>query len=145
MDLRDHTDDALSDLLAQALTAGDETTAAAVESECNRRDRRDAQKARDKERWAATYAAWLHYAQAQWLQAEHATNGVLLNKAGDKAGINPRSLWSGSLAQARRYASEELLEFWQTHPRLTVSQYHRERRAERRAEREQYEAEQAAA
>lgn len=64
----------------------------------------------------ASYADWVH---VQFLAAEEATRGVLLSKAGLKAGIPERSLWSGNARTARAYASEELLRWWADHPRLT--------------------------
>lgn len=57
-------------------------------------------------------------------QAEEDTAGVLLSKAGRAAGVNPRSLWSASPATARKYASEELLRWWEDHGgRLTFTEY----------------------
>lgn len=62
------------------------------------------------------YADWVH---VQYLAAEEATRGNLLSPAGLKAGVPERSLWSGNARTARAYASEELLRWWQEHPRLT--------------------------
>lgn len=55
-----------------------------------------------------------------YLAAEDATNGYLLNKAGIARGVDPYQLFSGSDAAARKYASSELLEWWdQNGGRLT--------------------------
>lgn len=55
--------------------------------------------------------------------AEEATRGALLNARGRAAGIDPESLFMGTWARARAYASEELLEHWETHPRLTYQDF----------------------
>jgi hypothetical protein len=44
----------------------------------------------------------------------------MLNAAGRAQGIDPRSLFTGPESRARRYASEELLEHWQSHHRPTA-------------------------
>ncbi|MEU8378700.1 hypothetical protein [Streptosporangium sp. NPDC048865] len=56
---------------------------------------------------------WVH---EQWLEAEGATRGVLLNRAGVAAGIDPKSLWAGNSARAAKYASEELKRWWADRP-----------------------------
>jgi hypothetical protein len=127
-DLRSLTDDEL----AEVYGSGDEAVQTAVLREAARRDRKAAQTACDKERWAAVQAQWMEWAQAQFVAAETACRGYLLNKAGRSAGVDPWSLWSGPVSHARRYASEELMEFWATNPRLTVSQFREELRRERR-------------
>jgi hypothetical protein len=58
-----------------------------------------------------------------WLEAENATRGNMLNKAGRAADIDERSLFTGPESRARRYASEELLNHWQSHPRPTAAYF----------------------
>lgn len=58
--------------------------------------------------------------------AETETNGVMLNRRGKAAGINPWSLFSGTWVRAQAYASEELLDHWVKHPRVTWSQFERQ-------------------
>ena len=73
----------------------------------------------------------------EWMLAENRIQGgVLLNRAGIRAGISDRSLFSGSQARADRYASDELKEYWLTHPRMTRREWDAANRAERRDERE---------
>jgi hypothetical protein len=55
----------------------------------------------------------------QWLGAEAATNGYMLNKAGKAAGIDERTLFTGPESRVRKYASPELFEFFESHPRPT--------------------------
>lgn len=56
----------------------------------------------------------------EWLAAENGIQGgVLLNKRGIAAGINERSLFTGAQARVDRYASDELKEWFESHPRPT--------------------------
>jgi hypothetical protein len=55
----------------------------------------------------------------QWLQAEAITNGNMLNKAGRKAGIDERTLFTGPESRVEKYASRELLDFFEANPRPT--------------------------
>jgi hypothetical protein len=59
----------------------------------------------------------------QYMDAEEATNGYLLNKKGQAKGVSPEALFSGDVRQALAYASEELLAYWETHPRMSFQQY----------------------
>lgn len=62
------------------------------------------------------------------LQAESACRGYLLNKAGQAAGVDPVSLFSGPDARARKYASEELLRWWESNGgRQTYAEYRAEK------------------
>ncbi|WP_214327856.1 VG15 protein [Nonomuraea sediminis] len=69
---------------------------------------------------ARLYRDWTY---TQWLQAENATNGYMLNKAGQAAGIDPISLFSGPTSRATAYASEELRRWWNDHPRMTLVEF----------------------
>jgi hypothetical protein len=66
------------------------------------------------------YDEWVHL---EYLDAEAATRGHMLTAEGVAAGIDPRTLWSGNLATARRYASEDLLRWWSEHPRKNLTQF----------------------
>ena len=125
---RNHSDEDLAALYADA----DEDTAAAIVAEMGRRDAKDAAHERDAGRWAVYVAEWTEYAHAEYLAAVAATNGYLLSAEGEASGVDEQSLWSGPERLAFRYASEELREFWAARPRMTVSQYHRAKRLERR-------------
>lgn len=131
--LRSLTDDQLAEIHRN----GDKATQAAALREAARRDRKEAQTAKDKARWAVVYQEWYLWAYAQFLAAEDECRGYLLNKGGRSAGMDPWGLWTGSAAHAQRYASEELLEFWSAQPRRTVSEFREALRASNRAEREQ--------
>ncbi|MFD6214936.1 phage minor capsid protein [Nocardia salmonicida] len=71
-------------------------------------------------------AAFKEHAYNQWLDAENATNGYLLSKAGESAGIDPRSLWHSNEATARKYASEELRAHWDQVGRVTLAEFQEE-------------------
>lgn len=63
--------------------------------------------------------AYRQEATRQYFTAEDATRGHMLNHAGRAAGIDPADLFSGPESRARRYASDELREWWQDNGRLT--------------------------
>lgn len=63
------------------------------------------------------------YVEMEWLKAEDECAGVLLNKTGRAAGVDPRTLWQGTTARARKYASEELKTFWQRHGRINFATF----------------------
>jgi hypothetical protein len=60
---------------------------------------------------------------AAYEAADEACRGHLLNDRGRRAGIDAWDLFIGNEARARAYASEELLEHWVTHPRVTIAAY----------------------
>ncbi|MEU3321578.1 phage minor capsid protein [Streptomyces sp. NPDC006785] len=60
----------------------------------------------------------------QWLAAENATRGHMLNRRAESAGVDPRSLFSGPSHVAYARASEDLIRFWEdTSPRLTFAEF----------------------
>lgn len=100
----------------------------AISYECDRRDRAD--KARRAWRADPVYVAWRGAVVAQWDDAE-SQRSYLVNNAAIKAGINDWTLWSGPMWRAERYASIELLRYWETHPRVTITEFRRQARARR--------------
>ena len=73
----------------------------------------------------------------RYLEAEQVTRGNLLNAAGKAAKIDPISLFSGTRARARKYASDELKQYWEdTGGRPTLTEFRAAmlgRRSDRRA------------
>lgn len=63
------------------------------------------------------------YVYRQYLAAEDACNGYLLNKKAQAAGHNPATLFSGPARIAYARASDELKEWWATHGRLTQAEF----------------------
>lgn len=119
-DIRDLTDDELAERFAVAEGDG----LAALIAEAARRDRRAEQSRKDREWWARVHAEWYDMAYAQYLQADAECRGNLLSRAAIREGVADEiSLWSGPRARAMRLASEELRDFWEKYPRVTVSEY----------------------
>jgi hypothetical protein len=125
------------DDMAALYRSADEATCAAILAETDRRDRAAKAKAkRDGDR-----AAWESAAHAQYLQADEECRGNLVNRRGYAAGVSDWSLWSGPESRAMAYATEELREFWYTHPRITVEAYRRQLREALRIQRDDSERE----
>lgn len=57
--------------------------------------------------------------QRQYFDAEAATNGFLLTPAGQHANMDPLDLWRNNEAFARKWASDELKQWWDNNGRLT--------------------------
>lgn len=75
---------------------------------------------------------------AQYERAHEELNGVLLNRRGREAGIDPYSLFMGSELRAVKYASWELVAWWHEdsdNHRPTVEHFEKQWLAQREAER----------
>ena len=70
---------------------------------------------------------------AQLLDAEEATNGVLLSRQARAQGVDPVSLFTGPSHVAYARASEELKRYWQDHPRVTLAEYEEQLTGQRTA------------
>jgi hypothetical protein len=114
--------------MADVFRAADDVTCRAILAETRRRDSAD----QSKRARAAQRQAWESAAHAQYLQADEVCRGNLVNRRGCAARVTDWSLWSGPASRALRYATEELREFWYTHPRVTVEAYRRQLRDARR-------------
>ncbi|GHJ27008.1 hypothetical protein TPA0910_14410 [Streptomyces hygroscopicus subsp. sporocinereus] len=68
-------------------------------------------------------ALYDEYVYRQYLAADDACNGYLLNKKAKAAGVNPASLFSGPARIAYARASDELKEWWAEHGRLTQAEF----------------------
>ena len=103
--------------------ADNEKVTAQVLHEMQRRDdlaaHKNAVAKRRKERAFDRRLAHAEAIEHSWEQAEAATNGNMLNRKGRERGISDRALFTSDEAYARRYASEELMNHWQDHPRPT--------------------------
>ncbi|MFF2922734.1 phage minor capsid protein [Streptomyces celluloflavus] len=60
---------------------------------------------------------------AQWLEAENALRGHLLTRKAEADGVDPRSLFTGPAHVAYARASEDLIRWWENHPRITLAEY----------------------
>jgi len=79
----------------------------------------DARKARAKQRRQAAETEYRDEVYRQWLRAEAETNGFMLNKEGRARGIDERSLFTGPESRVVKYATPELIEFFESNPRPT--------------------------
>lgn len=95
----------------------------------NAAERASKERAADKRRRLAQ--EWSDHLYRQWLAAEGETNGYMLNKLGKRRGVDERTLFTGNRARIRKYASDELLEFFDSHPPLTRGQFERQSREQR--------------
>jgi hypothetical protein len=93
--------------------------------ELHRRDLATERRETTEERRRRRYANKRQFREAEvermWL--ENATKGNMLNRRGREAGINERTLFRGPEARARKYASEELLNWWEDVPRPTEAYF----------------------
>ncbi|MBA9003744.1 phage minor capsid protein [Thermomonospora cellulosilytica] len=67
--------------------------------------------------------AYRDYVHQQWLDAEAATRGHMVTREGQARGIDPKSLFTGPEARARRWASDDLKAWWDEHGRLTFEEF----------------------
>ncbi|WP_275463368.1 phage minor capsid protein [Streptomyces noursei] len=72
---------------------------------------------------AEARALYEEYVYRQYLAAENATNGYLLNAKARAAGINPAELFSGPARIAYARASDELKEWWAANGRMTQAEF----------------------
>lgn len=77
--------------------------------------------------WRTIRAEFDDDLERRYQQAEHDTNGVLLNARGRAAHVDARSLFYGPAVRVLAYASEELRDWFDAHGRVTFAQYERER------------------
>lgn len=68
-------------------------------------------------------SAFQDHARQSYLNAEDVTRGVLVNKAGQARGVHGGMLFTGPESRARKWASRELLDYWQEHGRMTVDDF----------------------
>lgn len=59
----------------------------------------------------------------RYQHAEDVCRGSMLNAAGQRAGVSPHSLFSGPEAAAKKYASEELRDYFRDYGRLTLEDF----------------------
>jgi hypothetical protein len=75
---------------------------------------------------AAVRRSYDEFTHVNYLQAEKATRGNMLNKRGKTDGVDPLTLFTGPVSRARRYASEELMRWWSTNGRMNLTQFRAE-------------------
>ncbi|MCI4045471.1 phage minor capsid protein [Streptomyces sp. TRM75563] len=78
---------------------------------------------REKMTRAKAREMYAEYVYRQYLDAEAACRGYLLNKKAQTDGIDPMSLFSGPARIAHARASDELREWWAANGRLTQAEF----------------------
>jgi hypothetical protein len=137
-DLREVTD---ADLEALFGTIEDDSEIIALCAEMDRRERAARKAARERARREQIRSEYLIAQHAAYLAAAAACRGTLVSKAGASKITDEHALWAGRESVARKYASEELCEWWDANGRLTIGEFTRQRSREARIAREEYRAE----
>lgn len=73
--------------------------------------------------WKDMRDDWENDVQYEYLAALEGTGGVLVNRKGRALHIDGLSLFTGPKDRAYKYASEELIEWWNHRPRMTLAEY----------------------
>lgn len=66
---------------------------------------------------------YLSHVDAEYDKALEFCAGVLVNNLGREQHVDGYTLFTGTQSRVDKYASEELLEYWFHHPRLSVLDY----------------------
>ncbi len=82
--------------------------------------------ARAVEAYHQCRAEYGDYLEGAFQMASDATSGNLLNERGRRRGIDAWTLFKGNETTALAYASEELVDYWRSHPRLTFEAFERD-------------------
>lgn len=129
---RDAQQKAMDDEFDRMVSAGDDPESAyakafGVSVERQRREQVIASLRQDGYKGAGfdelSRAAYRAELDRMYFVAEDHTRGAMLNNDGRRRGVSTRSLFTGNEAVARRYASEELKQFWDDHGRLTLADF----------------------
>ena len=84
--------------------------------------------------WRECRAEYDETLYAQYEAAEEATRGAMLNARGRAKSIDPFTLFMGNETRAKAYASEELIEHGDSHPRINSAHFERKWQRDREAE-----------
>lgn len=82
--------------------------------------------------WREARAEYERKLEADYEAAAAACSDSLVNDRGRKAGITSISLFMGNRTRAHAYASPELIEWWETHPRTPFVEFERQWLEDRR-------------
>lgn len=63
------------------------------------------------------------HVRIQYLAAEQHTRGHMLSSIARSRGVDPQTLFSGPSRRAYGWASDDLKEFWEQHPRMTYVEF----------------------
>lgn len=73
--------------------------------------------------WAEMREEFELYRHSTFNQAHRDCNGVLLNRRGIANDVDPLSLFMGPLSRASKYASDELIEWWELNGRPSLADF----------------------
>lgn len=73
--------------------------------------------------WSQMKDDWTDVLEADYRRAEESTNSCLLTAEAIRCGVDSFSLFTGPAARAYRFASEELLAHWESHPRRSREEF----------------------
>ena len=122
-ELGDYLHEDLMDLYNTAADANDPQAMAFVSKELEKRERQAAGYRGTGYTRAELREQYDEHVDREYWAAEAAANGFLLNEAGRREGIDPKSLFTGTEARALKYASDELKWYWSDHPRLSFDAF----------------------
>jgi predicted GH43/DUF377 family glycosyl hydrolase len=77
-------------------------------------------------KWQEMSLEFMAYVDDAYNKALEATAGVLVNAEGRAKHIDGYILFRSNRAFSQKYASEELKEHWENHPRLTMIEYEKQ-------------------
>ncbi|TXK17386.1 hypothetical protein [Homoserinibacter sp. GY 40078] len=77
--------------------------------------------------WRKLRSEFEDYREQAYERAAEACRDHLLNRRGRAAHVDPYSLFMGPWARVQAYASEELLEWFAEHGRMTFEEFERQR------------------
>lgn len=127
-----------------AETPRDEKIRAQVLAEAQRRDVASERRTAAAERRRGRVIERSAENERVFAEAETATIGYMLNQRGREAGVDPRSLFAGQSSQAearrRKYASDELLDYFEHNPWAIRGRERRRSTEQEQYERDQYDA-----
>ncbi len=121
--LADYDSQDLRELYNEAVDAGDDEAIRVTSAELARRDKQAAGYRGTGYTRAELRTQYAEYVDRSYWKAEAATNGQLLNAAGRREGIDPKTLFTGTESRAMKYASDDLKYHWQTAPRLSFDAF----------------------
>jgi hypothetical protein len=78
---------------------------------------------RASQQWRDMRSDFERHTDAAYDKALDACGGVLVNAAGRRQHVDGYDLFTGPAVKAYRFASEELVDFWEANPRLSMNDF----------------------
>lgn len=122
-DLGTYDSQDLLDLFNEAQDAGDAEAVRRTSAELARREKQTSGYRGTGYTRAELRTQYDEYVERSYWEAEAVTNGHMLNAAGKRAGIDPRSLFKANAKTMLKYASDDLKYHWSAVPRLSFDAF----------------------